>query len=305
MTLNAEFAYQALWFAHPVLQAGVAAMMLRRKLHRAFPAFFTYVVFQILVFALTFPFREERFYTIFYYLYWATNAVSVVLGFRVIHEIFLDVFRPYHTLRDLGSVLFKWAGLVMLMVAGVVAASAHGGADSWPLPTAILTLERSVRVAQCGLILFLLVFSRYLGTNWQQRSFGIALGFGFFAWVELALVALQKYFHDSTVSVVNMTVYNLTILIWLGYVFLKSPAREQAAPMLRPQRWEQSLSDLQNPVPADSLIPMFESMVDRALSKTRPEPAPARAEGVAVGETSPRLARFSYPATPYSVGSKT
>jgi len=53
----------------------------------------------------------------------------VVLGFKVIHEVFLDVFRPYHTLRDLGSVLFKWAGLVMLMVACVVAASTPSGSD--------------------------------------------------------------------------------------------------------------------------------------------------------------------------------
>ena len=68
-----------------------------------------------------------RYYTIFFYSYWATTAVSVVLGFKVIHEVFLDVFRPYHTLRDLGSVLFRWAGLVMLMVAGVVAASTQAG----------------------------------------------------------------------------------------------------------------------------------------------------------------------------------
>src|SRR6266403_929191 len=160
MSPNAHLAYNALWFAHPALQAVVAAIMVWRKLHRTFPIFFTYVVFQIVTFALTFPFHDERFYTIFFYSYWATTAVSVVLGFKVIHEVFLDVFRPYHTLRDLGSVLFKWAGLVMLMVAGVVAASVHGG-DQSPLPAGILILERSVRVVQCGLVLFLLVFSRY------------------------------------------------------------------------------------------------------------------------------------------------
>jgi hypothetical protein len=304
MTLNADFAYDALWFAHPILQAGVAAAMLRRKINRTFPAFFTYVVFQILVFALTYPFRDERFYTIFYYSYWITTAVSVVLGFRVIHEIFLDVFRPYHTLRDLGSVLFKWAGLVMLMVAGVVAASVHGGSDT-PWSTGILILVRSVRVVQCGLVLFLLVFSRYLGTSWRQKSFGVALGFGLFAWVELSLVAMQNFFHAMTVSFVNMIAYNLTILIWFGYMVVKSPARDQAAQMLRPQRWEQSLNDLQNPVPADSLIPMFESMVDRALSKTNGDTLPTRPEGIAVGESNPRRARFNYSPTAHSVGSKT
>jgi hypothetical protein len=34
------------------------------------------------------------------------------------------------------------------------------------------------------------------------------------------------------------------------------------------QRWEQSLTELQHPTHADSLIPMFEGMVDRAFSRT-------------------------------------
>jgi hypothetical protein len=45
--------------------------------------------------------------------------------------------------------------------------------------------------------------------------------------------------------------------------------------LLRPQRWEQSLSDIQHPLPADSLIPMFEGMVDRALSRTQAAQLPA------------------------------
>jgi hypothetical protein len=38
-------------------------------------------------------------------------------------------------------------------------------------------------------------------------------------------------------------------------------------------RWEQSLGDLRNPIGEDSLIPMFERMVDRAFSHS-----PAEAE---------------------------
>ena len=285
MRWNAHLVFNLLWFAHPALQATVAAAMLWRKLHRTFPVFFSYVVFQILTFSLTFPFREERFYTLFFYFYWGTTAISVALGFKVIHEVFLDVFRPYHTLRDLGSVLFKWAGLVMLMVAGVVAASV-GPNGQEPLVSAILTLQRSVRVVQCGLVLFLLVFSRYLGTSWRQKSFGIALGFGVFAGVELSLVALNwkgaQVSNQDVISLVNMITYNLTILIWLGYLLVKSPARDHASYMLRPQRWEQGLNEIQHPAVADaSLIPMFESMVDRALSRTNGDPLPANPDEIA------------------------
>jgi len=303
MSPNVHLAYNALWFAHPILQAALAAFMLRRKLHRTFPIFFAYVVFQIVAFAVTFPLRAERFYEIFFYSYWATTAVSVVLGFKVIHEVFLDVFRPYHTLRDLGSVLFKWAGLVMLMVAAVMAASVRSGGQD-PLVSGILTLQRSVRVVQCGLVLFLLVFSRYLGINWRQKSFGIALGFGTIASIELSIVVLGV---DRQIlsSFVNMVAFNITILTWLGYMVAKSPARDHSSVMLRPQRWEESLNEIQHPVAADSLIPMFEGMVDRALSRTNGDPAPTLLpEKIAVGENSSSRSAFVYPPMPQRVPSK-
>ena len=304
MSLNLHFANMALWLAHPLLQGTLVAIMLWRKLYRTFPFFFAYIAFQIVSFAVTFPLREDRFYRLFFDFYWLTTAVSVVLGFFVIREIFLDVFRPYHTLRDLGSVLFKWAGLVMLMVAGVVAASTRGASADDLLVNAILTSQRSVRVVQCGLVLFLLVFARYLGVNWRQKSFGIALGFGGFAIVELSLVAIGRQSITRDLSgFVNMTAYNLAILSWTGYMLLKSPAREDAASMLRPQRWEQSLNDLQNPVAADSLIPMFESMVDRALSRTN-EPSPLPKADTAFEESRSRRSQVVYPPRPQRVGSK-
>jgi hypothetical protein len=123
--------------------------------------------------------------------------------------------------------------------------------------------------------LFLLVFSNYLGVTWRQHSFGIALGFGSFAGVELALLALYSSNHvsETTISLVNMLAYNGAIVIWLVYAWMKSPARDASASLLKSHRWEQGLTDLQHPVSSDSLIPLFESMVDRAFSRTNGDTA--------------------------------
>jgi hypothetical protein len=256
-----------LWFAHPVLQTIIAVCMFRRGQHRVFKFFFAYVVAQIASFCLVYYSYSYQRHAIFY-VSWISTAISVVLGFKVIHESFLDVFRPFHTLRDLGTVLFKWAGLVMLLVAGVVSISSNSP-DVQPWVQAIMTGQRCVRVIQVGMVLFLVAFARYLGVSRRQHSFGIALGFGSFAVVELALIASWVGDHVGGVAMnlINMGAYNVTLLIWLGYTLAKSPAREASAALLRPQRWEQSLSDIQHPSSADSLIPMFEGMVDRALSK--------------------------------------
>jgi len=273
MSEKIKILYYALWLAHPVLQTVIAIAMLRRGQHREFKYFFAYVVTQILSFAVVFP--TYRYYPLaVFYVSWITTAISVALGFKVIHEAFLDVFRPFHTLRDLGTVLFKWAGLVMLLVAGVVSVSTNSS-DTPPWVQAITTAQRSVRIIQVGMVLFLLFFARYLGVSRRQHSFGIALGFGTFALVELTLIASWAGDHLSNLAVnlINMGAYNTALFIWLGYTLAKSPARDAASTLLRPQRWEQSLSDIQHPLPADSLIPMFEGMVDRALSRTRVSPS--------------------------------
>src|SRR5581483_3224481 len=114
-----------LWLMHPILQGGIAALMIRRGLLRHFKFFFAYIVTQLVSFAVLFPAYVWRSYDAAFYLSWCLNAVSVAFGFLVIHEIFVDVFKSFHTLRDLGTVLFKWAGLVMLLVAGVVSVSTN------------------------------------------------------------------------------------------------------------------------------------------------------------------------------------
>jgi hypothetical protein len=273
MSEKIKILYYALWIAHPVLQLGIAALMLQRQLHRKFKYFFGYIVTQLVTFAIVFS-ASRHSYAAGFYLYWGCNAVSVACGFGVIHEVFVDVFRSFHTLRDLGTVLFKWAGLVMLLVAGVVSVSANSS-DVAPWMQAIITAQRCVRIVQVGMVLFLLFFAQYVGVSRRQHSFGIALGFGWYAAVELILIAswVGNHLGNPWMSMVNMTAFNLSLAVWLGYLAVKSPARDAMSSMLQPQRWEQSLSDIHHPLPADSLIPMFEGMVDRALSRTHSEPS--------------------------------
>jgi hypothetical protein len=261
--------YYVLWICHPLVQLAIVLVMFRRKQYLHFKFFFAYLIAQIVSFALIFPLRSN--FSAWFYLSWSSTAISVVLGFKVIHEAFLDVFRPFHTLRDMGTVLFQWAGLVMLLVAVVVSLSTNSS-ESLPWVQAILTTQRCVRVIQVGMVLFLLFFSRYLGVSRRQQSFGIALGFGLFAFIELSLVASWVGYHvasKSSTDLINMAAYNLTLIVWLSYSLAKAPARDAPATLFRSHRWEQSLTDLQHPVPADSLIPMFEDMVDRALSRTQ------------------------------------
>jgi len=257
-----------LWCAQPILQSVVAVILWRRKLQQRFPMFFLFLLAQVANFAVIFPFWISGNYRLYFGLFWLGAAVNAVLGFKVIHEIFLDVFHPYHTLKDLGTLLFKWAGVVMLLVSVVVAFS--NSFDRSPLVHAVTTLQRSVRIVQLGLILFLLLFSRFLGVSRKQVSFGISLGFGLFAGVELMLMAMNSggFVKQGVFNLINMVTYILAVFVWLGYSLSRKAVREAAVNHLQTQRWEQGLADLQHSMPSDSLIPMFEGMVERAFSRS-------------------------------------
>ena len=177
MSEKTRVLYYALWLMHPVIEVGIAGLMLQRGLLRNFKFFFAYVLTQLVTFAVVFPAFVWHGYDSLFLLYWCCNAISVTFGFLVIHEVFVDVFRMFHTLRDLGTVLFKWAGLVMLLVAAVVSVSTNSS-DLPPIMQAIVTLQRCVRMIQVGMVMFLLFFAQYVGVSRRQYSFGVALGFG-------------------------------------------------------------------------------------------------------------------------------
>jgi hypothetical protein len=257
----------ALWISQPILQAIIAVVVYRRRLYKDFPAFLSFTIAQIAIFSVEFPVYNWGGGDAYFYVFWISAAVNVVFAFQIIHEVFIDAFKPYPALKDLGTALFKWAALIMILVS-IVLISVSPGWDN-PVRESILVVQRCVRVVQCGLVLFLLAFSRNLGVSWRRQSFGIALGFGLFSGVELLTYALYSgsHMHGMLTNLINMSAYNFGMLLWLWY----SAAYQKNAvlPILVPQRWDEALTDLRPQNDAESLIPMFEHMVDRAFSKVQ------------------------------------
>ena len=257
----------ALWVVQPVLLGALALIMRRRKLHKDFPVFFWFAVIQVIIFAIQFPIYRIGAYRIYFVMFWIGAALNLALEFKIIHEVFTDIFRPYHALKDLGTALFKWAAVVMVLVSGVFITTSSAWSD--PVGRDVLILQRCVEVIQCGMLLFLLAFCKPLGVSWRRQSFGIALGFGLSAGSELISYGLFFGGHvsNNVLSITTMMFYNIGICLWLFYSNLNRT--EVAVTVLVPQRWDNALMDLHAQGEPDSLIPMFEDMVDRAFSKTQ------------------------------------
>ena len=74
---------------------------------------------------------------------------------------------------------------------------------------------------QCGLFVLLMLLCRVLRDCWRQRVFGIALGFGVFASIEVILISIVMWYGEGpadVVSLVKSVTYNTVTLLWIGYL---------------------------------------------------------------------------------------
>jgi hypothetical protein len=263
------FLKYALWIGGWALSLAVALTMVRRKLRPEFPFFFAYAAFQVVSAPLLFALYQRGVYADYFYAYWVSSALGIGLGLAVLYEIFQHSFRPYAALRGLGSMIFRWAALVLLLVAVITALSAPAGQST--LITAILSLERSIRMMQCGLLILMLFFSPQLGLSWRSHLFGITAGFGGYAAVSLALVSLRAQLGipgDAAYSLISSGAYTLAAAAWFAYLLAPEPARQAVRVQPVPDQWDFALQGIGRPQAPDSFLSNMEKTVDRILTES-------------------------------------
>jgi hypothetical protein len=260
-----------LWCITPALMTAVVVSMYLRRLHREFPFFFNYAIFQVLTFAVEFPLRNWANY---YYVYWTCSALSLIVTFAVFQEIFKEAFRPYEALRDLSVILFRWCALVVLLVAGMSAITSWHTNQMDNITNGIYLVDRSVRMMQCGLVFFMLLFSEYLGISRRNVVFGVSVGFGFFAAINmLVMTALshQTVIGTANLNRINSAAYLVSALVWLAYTALPAKERTAVKAAVVSQKWDSALEDARHTRPAESLLETMDQTVERLLYHRRAE----------------------------------
>jgi len=260
----------ASWLLGPILQITLLGLMIRRKLRTTFPLFFSYILFQVLKSAcLAVFFRFDQ--MDYFYAYWTGNAISVFLALTVIDEIWRQLFGPYEGIQRLGSLIFRWACVVLFLAALVIATSTErNSADR--IIAAVFTFDRTMRLVQCGLVFLVVIVSRFLRSFWRRQVFGIALGFGIFASIELVLVSLLTRYgagHINTISLVKSIAYNAVTVLWIGYVRLAIPAtvrRIEGDPQL--EMLNQAILGVPETAEDHTFLTRVEEAVERVLARS-------------------------------------
>ncbi|MHB8216126.1 MAG: hypothetical protein ACYDDS_08615 [Candidatus Sulfotelmatobacter sp.] len=215
-----------LWIGPHILQAVLAVLLWRRGLHRQFPVFFSYLVFgaaeeSILYVMDVVPLGSVT-------AWWVAFSIGLVIEgiFRlaVMGELFFHLLRSRPALAKVGGRLITYAGAVLVLLATLAAAYAPVDSQQFAIGYRAHLLQQTLYMIECGLILFLFLFTAGFKLTWDRATLGIALGRGISSSVHLATWAVManggmpqsRYLLDF----LNMATYHLCVLIWFYYLLI-------------------------------------------------------------------------------------
>jgi len=245
-----------LWISPHALLGVLPVVLCNSRLYREFPFFFAYVLYKIAEFILMFALYSVPSVTgqQYAYAYCATLLLSIALRFGVIDEVSKDLFRESQFLKVAARRALQGVTGLLLVMGVLLALYAHGNAyapgDNSSGLTAVIVVNRGAAMVQSGLLLSLLLFSRFLGLSWRRPAFGITLGLGILTSVDLAIYALRAEFTTAVwtgfVNLLTTGTYLVCVLIWIGYLLApeRKPASLTVVPDDEVEIWNRELQQL-------------------------------------------------------------
>lgn len=237
-----------LWIAPHLFLVGIVFLLWKRRLHLKYPVFLGYVCYEIAEFFLLFLVSQRSLNLRLYYapIYLGTLVMSTGLRFGVLQEIFNAIFRDQEQSETRARSTLRWTTVFLITIA-ILCSLFLSGNTAGTLVAGVAWVERGVAIIQCGLVLFLFLFSGFLGLSLESYAFGIALGFGVLSSVELANWAMHtQELSVSAAKFLNLLPtggYHLAVVVWLGYLIVPATVRihHTEQPMDEVKEWSLEL----------------------------------------------------------------
>jgi hypothetical protein len=217
-----------------VLWIVLGFMFWRRKLHRSFPAMGSYLALRVastpfllvLLYGQAQHWLNDYCFMAYFLCYWAVYIASAVLLFFVCIEVFRSALSAFPGLARLGTVIFRWAAFVSMVVSLSTVSFSRG--SFLAIPDIALGLMRSVSVIELCLLGFLCLSMNALRLSARDLSFGFALGFGLMASSDFILASFWSRSTSLTgpLQLVSESVVLASLGIWVVYCALPELARK-------------------------------------------------------------------------------
>ena len=234
---------KALLQAALLLQVGMSVVVLGtmwfRRASRIFPYLACFLLVQAVACSITVGLLYHRValhlsrdaaYSALYYSIWVSGALLCLLRILIIYSVFTEAMRPMTGLHKAGKIIFRWVGVVSALVAFAMVAGPGVFSNMAALEDVFSRLQQGVSVLTICLLVFVCFAVRPLGLTFRSHLFGVSLGLGISASVELVqaawLVTRGAQSLYSPVYLLSSLGFCLAIAVWGTYFAMPEPARK-------------------------------------------------------------------------------
>ena len=193
--------------------------------------------------------HQSEFYPAYFYTYWSTYALEAILALMVIYSIFKLAMAPLKGLQTLGMLIFRWVAAISVAVAIGVAVTPHMSSTTF-MVTMVTQLQQTSSILTLCLLLFVCFAIRPMGLSYRSRIFGVSMGLGLLATINLTCTAWFSHNPDmlGTLSLIMGVAECVTLLTWSAYFAFPEPKRRMimlptTSPFLRWNQISMALGD--------------------------------------------------------------
>ena len=149
---------------------------------------------------------------------------------------------PLKGLQSLGMIMFRWAGAISIAVAVTIGFGPHVTGMRF-IMRVVMQMQQTQSVLTLCMLLFVCFAIHPMGLSYRSRVFGVSLGLGLMATVELVQAAWlsQSPQMMSLFSMINSVTICVALGVWATYFAVPEPKRRMIVlPTTSPFfRWNQ------------------------------------------------------------------
>jgi len=222
---------RVLWGIAISLDGVLLVLLLKRKNHRVFPAFFVYILvdflqgFVVLASYLVWGFDSE----IAGRVGWGTQAFVIAARALAVAQICGQVLAKYRGVWALAKRLLLATAAIVLLVSWAVARG------SWQF--AVLNADRGMELAVASSILILFVFIRYYGVTVEPAVSVLAIGFFLYSCFHVlndTILERWLYNYSKMWNLVGLLAFMASQSLWI-WVLRERQSATTREPKLLPE----------------------------------------------------------------------
>lgn len=222
-----------------LLEIWLITLLLQRQVTRRFPIFFVFTLYTALANIARLATIEN--YRHYFYVYWSTDAILIVLSLAALHEVFHWTFEGFYRLWWFRFLYY--GAIVFVVVLAIRNAVVNPPVQARPIISLIVNIGIAVNFVLAGIVALFYLFKRLVGVEFNRYAYGIVAGFGVFAAGPLLAYFAFSVFGTKMETFTRYTLavaYILSLAIWIAsFIRPESGDEEWQAPMSPDQMLEE------------------------------------------------------------------